>query len=76
MCTYLGNKIDSLTMKVKKSNIKIGFQMLLLSLGICVVAKTVKDQQTEINELKSNLMGMVSEETEIAEVKMELEDMA
>ena len=74
------NKIDSLSKQIKKTNTKIGLQLLLMGVGIYVIAKFVKDHETEIKELRAELDSITTEvkfeDTDIAEVKMELEDMA
>lgn len=66
------NKIDSLTTKVKKSSTRVTFQILLLSIGMYAIAKTIKDQQSEINTLKEQM----NNELRVAKVELKEVDMA
>lgn len=70
------NRIDTVEKAVKKSGNRFAFQILLLCAGLFAVTKTIKNHETEINELKANLENMkthmMNEDIKIAEVKMEL----
>ena len=61
-----GNKIDSVIKYVNKMNYKNYFNLLLMTISLYTVTKTVSKHEKEIKELKSTIDGMKSrEETKV-----------
>ena len=72
------NKIDTVAKYAKKSNNRIGLQIILLCVGLYTVTKTVKNHEKEIRELKTKLESIEDhfEDTDIdiAKINMTLEN--
>lgn len=72
------NKIDAVAKYAKKSNNRIGLQIILLCVGLYTVTKTVKNHEKEIRELKTKLESIEDHfedaDIEIAKINMTLEN--